>query len=281
MFFYVLFYNELMNILIIIVVITAIYLSVIYPNTSRRDSLAPYHEVYICHRGLYNNKDVPENSLMAFRKSVENGYGIELDVQITTDDQLVVFHDDSLFRMTGIDKNLNDCSYEELQQYPLLDTKETIPLFSDVLKLLKPETPLVIEIKEERRYVEVTKMTVEMMKDYDGLYNMESFNPLVVKYLKDNYPQIIRGQLSYDYIHDEKSKLPKIMKFVLTYLLLNCFTRPDYVAYDCENMKNLSFRIISRLYKAECIAWTVKSQEKLEECRKYYQSYIFDTFIPK
>ena len=265
----------------LIIVLIVLYLIAIYPNTSRKDKLKPYEEKFIAHRGLFNNEDVPENSLKAFKKAVDNDYGIELDVQLTTDNRLVVFHDDSLKRMTGIDKELIDCSYDELCTYKLLDTDEQIPLFEDVLKVLKPTTPLVIEIKATGPYIETTKGVVEMMKEYDGLYNIESFNPFVVKYLKDNEPQIIRGQLSYNYLKDSDSKLNPVMKFILTYLLMNFINRPDYIAYECLNTSNLSFQIISRLYKAECIAWTIKSQKQLEENRKYYNCFIFDSFIPE
>ena len=60
-----------MIIVYILIVVTALYLFMICPNTSRKDKLKPYEEVYIAHRGLFNNKDVPENSLTAFRKAVE------------------------------------------------------------------------------------------------------------------------------------------------------------------------------------------------------------------
>ena len=141
----------MLTIVIILIVFILLYLFLIFPNISRKEALKPYTERYVAHRGLFNNKDVPENSLKAFRKAVESGYGIELDVQLTTDDRLVVFHDVSLYRMTGIDKNLTDCSYEELLTYHLLDTDEKIPLFSDVLKVLQPDTRLIIEIKPEGR----------------------------------------------------------------------------------------------------------------------------------
>ena len=91
---------------------------------------------------------------------IKADFGIELDVQLTTDDKLVVFHDVSLKRMTGIDKDLMECSFDELENYRLLDTEERIPLFEDVLKVLKKDTPLVIEIKPEGRYIETTKRTV-------------------------------------------------------------------------------------------------------------------------
>ena len=267
--------------MLIIVFLILFYLYLIIPNLRRKDDLEPYTRRYVAHRGLFNNLDVPENSLKAFRKAVENGYGIELDVQLTTDNRLVVFHDASLYRMTGIKKNLTDCSFEELQSYHLLDTDEKIPLFSDVLKVLRPDTPLIIEIKAEGRYIDTTRQTVELMKSYKGLYNMESFNPMVVRYLRVHEPQIIRGQLAYNYLKDEQSGLHPAVKFALTNLLLNFYTRPDYVAYDCVNYRNPSFRIISGLFKGFCVAWTVKSQEELEKLKKHYQCFIFDSFIPE
>ena len=266
--------------LFILIIIVVIYLYLIKPDNSRKEALIPYHQRYICHRGFYNNEDVPENSLSAFKKAVDNNYGIELDIQLTKDDKLVVFHDASLLRMCGVDKNLIDCTYEELKHYPLLDTKERIPLFSEVLKCLKKDTPLIVEIKGDGRFIEATKKTVEMMRQYDGLYNMESFNPLVVKYLKDHEPDIIRGQLSYNFLADKESPISFYLKFIATNLLYISTVKPDYVAYDIENMHNLSFRIISRIYKGECVAWTVKSQKQLEQARKYYQTFIFDSFIP-
>ena len=264
----------------ILILLIVLYLICIYPDTSRKAQMAPYEKRFIAHRGLFNNKDIPENSLPAFQKAVDNNFGIELDVQLTTDDQLVVFHDASLRRMTGIDKDLIDCSYEELQQYRLLDTKETIPLFSEVLKVLKPDTPLVIEIKSEGRSILTTQKTVAMMKNYQGLYNMESFDPKIVRYLRMNEPQIIRGQLSYNYLGNKDSSLSKVLAFIATYLLLNFLTRPDYIAYDVEGSDNLSFQIISRLFKGECVAWTVKSKEQFEEKKHLYQCFIFDSYIP-
>jgi len=270
-------YNLVMLLLLVIVIF---YLYAIAPNTKRKLQQKPFEEVYLAHRGLFNNVDIPENSLAAFKLAVDNEYGMELDVQLTTDKKLVVFHDASLKRICGIDKKLTDCSYEELQQYSLLNTNHKIPLFIDVLDVLKETTPLVIEIKAEGPYIETTKAVVELMKTYKRTYSMESFNPNVVYYLRKNHPEIIRGQLSYNYLKDSNSKINIFLKIGLTYLLSNIITRPDYIAYDVNNMHNLSFRLISKLYKGECVAWTVKSEESLNKAKKYYQCFIFDSFIP-
>lgn len=241
--------------------------------------MKPYENTLICHRGFFNNIDIPENSIKAFKKAVINNYGIELDIQLTSDNKLVVFHDVSLERMTGIDKKLTDCDYNELENYHLLNTNEKIPLFSDVLKNINEDTPLIIEIKPEGRCIETIKGVVEMMKDYKGLYNIESFNPKVVYYLRKNEPQIIRGQLSKNHFTNKNNNI--FINFVLTYLLTNIITRPDYIAYDNKNMSNLSFILISKLFKGECVAWTIKSQDQLQQAKKYYQQFIFDSFIPK
>lgn len=267
-------------IITVIIAVICIYLAAIYPNLSRKDQLRPYEQTLIAHRGLFNNQDVPENSLTAFRKAVGKGFGIELDLQLTSDDQIVVFHDVSLKRMTGIDKKLSDCTYEELCSYPLLDTDERIPLFKDVLQVLHKDTPLVVEIKPEGRAIETAARAIPMLQEYGGLFNMESFNPQVVNYLKVHHPAIIRGQLAYDYTKDNNSKLPMIVKFFLTYMLLNFWARPDYIAYDCNATYNLSFRIISKLFGGKCIAWTIKSEEDLKKNSRWYDCFIFDSFIP-
>ncbi len=267
----------------ILLIIVVLYLLMIKPNLNKKRiaSMKAFEDVYIAHRGLFNNLDVPENSLASFKKASINGYGIELDVQITTDNKLVVFHDASLKRMCGINKKLTDCSYDELMTYNLLNTEYKIPLFKDVLDLLNKDVPLIVEIKAEGPCIKTCEEAIKLLKKYDLNYTMESFNPLVVNYLRKNHPEIIRGQLAYNMLKDKNSKANIITKFICTYLLENFITRPDYVAYDIKNVSNLSFKIISRLYGGECVAWTIKNNKQLQLAKKYYQQYIFDSFIPE
>lgn len=269
-----------MMILIVFVALIILYLLMILPNLSRKDKMKSFENVYIAHRGFFNNVDIPENSLSAFKKAVENNYGIELDVQMTKDDKLVVFHDESLKRICGIDKKLTDCNLDELLNYNLLNTNKNIPLLKDVLDVLNKDTPLIIEIKPEGECIKTCEKTIELLKTYDRNYTIESFNPLVVGYLRKYHKEIIRGQLAYNMLKDKEEKSNVLRKFNCTYLLENFLTRPDYIAYDINNMNNLSFKIISKLYKGECVAWTIKNEEQLKESRKYYQQFIFDSFTP-
>ena len=269
-----------MMILIVFVALIILYLLMILPNLSRKDKMKSFENVYIAHRGFFNNVDIPENSLSAFKKAVENNYGIELDVQMTKDGKLVVFHDESLKRICGIDKKLTDCNLVELLNYNLLNTNKKIPLLKDVLDVLNKDTPLIIEIKPEGECIKTCEKTIELLKTYDRNYTIESFNPLVVGYLRKYHKEIIRGQLAYNMLKDKEEKSNVLRKFNCTYLLENFLTRPDYIAYDINNMNNLSFKIISKLYKGECVAWTIKNEEQLKESRKYYQQFIFDSFTP-
>ena len=95
-----------------------IYLWCIKPNKltkERRKKMQTYISHYIAHRGLFDsNLSIPENSIPAFKRAVEHGFGIELDVRLTKDRQLVVFHDATLLRMCGVNKKVADLTYEEL-----------------------------------------------------------------------------------------------------------------------------------------------------------------------
>ena len=177
------------------------YLYMLKPNRNRGDRFRPYEERYIAHRGLFDNeRGYPENSLPAFERAVDYGYGIELDVQYTKDRELVVFYDDDLFRMCGVKRKVKDCTFEELQRYPLLKSGEPIPLFTDVLDIIDGKVPLIVEIKTADSWLETTEGTAKILDGYKGCCCVESFHPLVLAWLKKNRPETIRGQLSNHYM---------------------------------------------------------------------------------
>ncbi len=149
------------------------------------------------HRGLHTaDKSVPENSLAAFRRAAERGYGVELDVQLSRDGQVMVFHDDDLERMTGQKGKIWDFDYEELRKLRLLKTEEKIPLFTEVLEVLREGAgPLIVEVKTGPRNDELCEKTYEIMGYYPGVWCMESFNPFIVNWFRKNAPEVVRGQL--------------------------------------------------------------------------------------
>ena len=174
----------------------------------------------------------------------------------------------------------NSATFDELNKYALKDSGEHIPLFEDVLRLIDGKVPLVVEIKSEGNWRETTKRTAKMLDDYKGLYCVESFNPGVLLWYRRNRPEIIRGQLSMDFFKHH-SEFNPITNFVLTNLMCNFLSRPDFIAYDHRQKNQLSYRICRRLYNPENVAWTIKSPKELEKAGDVFGCFIFDSFLPK
>lgn len=274
----------IIEVLVLVYVVVMVgYFLLIMPRMSHKEARKPFtDQAYFAHRGLHDNKsEAPENSMAAFRKAVDAGYGIELDVHITRDLIPVVFHDDTLNRVCGVDGKISDFTLEELQKFRLFDTEEKIPLFKDVLNLVDGKVPLIVEIKANDNDLRVCPKADELLKDYKGLYCMESFNPLAVRWYKKNRNDIVRGQLSDSYMHSDNKKYHSPLYWAMEYLLLNFLAKPDFIAYNHKFYKNLSRRINKNFYNAMSAAWTIRSQEELDARLNDFDVYIFEGFIPK
>lgn len=235
----------------------------------------PFEGAMIAHRGLHG-KGVPENSLAAFRRAARNGgLGAELDVQLTKDGKLVVFHDADLKRVCGVNLSVVGTDYDTLLQYPLLNTDERIPLFSDVLSALDG-IPLVCEVKVSpgADIPALCAATREALLSYDGPYCVESFHPAALRWFKNNAPEVIRGQLALNMFRT-KEKYSFLTKFLLTNLLLNFYTRPDFIAYEYRHADTPGFRLCRTLYRPFLAAWTPRGDEAMEKAR----ALGFDTLI--
>jgi len=264
--------------LIILIVLALIYLFMVCPRIFHKPDVSAFYGVHYAHRGLFDNKsNAPENSLNAIKKAVDAGYGIEFDVQLSKDDIPVVFHDASLKRVCGVDGNVWEYTLEELQQMRLADSDQTIPTFEDVLKVIDGKVPLIIEYKMDRVDTKVCVLGDKVLENYKGTYCIESFHPFAVKWYKENRPEVVRGQLSEDYAkRGQKDFILRIMTFLLT----NFLTRPDFIAYCHEDAENISRRICKKL-GALSVTWTIKNQEQYEKAKPHFDLFIFDSFILK
>ncbi len=224
----------------------------------------------IAHRGYHNiQKGIPENSILAFKEAIENNLIIELDVHILKDGNVAVFHDDNLMRMTGINKNIKDMNYNELKKIRLQETNQTIPLLVDVLKLIDGQVPLIIETKYDAKYGVLEKEVIKILQQYNGMFAVKSFNPFSVMYFKRKFPEAIRGQLASDF---RDKKMRKIKKVFLSRMVLNFFTKPDFISYDIRALPNNRVR---KLRKNKLIlGWTVKSKKDLEYAQDYCDNFI-------
>ena len=271
-------------VLIIILVLIAAYLFMVCPNVNpkRKKRLRPFTETFVAHRGYFDNaSNAPENSLAAFSKAVDHGFAVELDVQLTVDGKLVVFHDADLKRMCGDDRILRECTYEELQQLTLVNSQEKIPLFSEVLSVINEKVPMVIEVKGEHEPDVIAMHLAEEMEGYQGIYCIESFRPKALMWYRRNHPEVLRGQLSTDVFRDKEGKrLNPIVKFVGTNMMCNFLAKPDFIAYNHKHVTQPAFLLCCWMFPVMRFAWTIKDQRELGRARKFFHVFIFDSFNP-
>ena len=262
----------------IICILGIVYIFLIAPRMFRKPDRKPFYCVHYAHRGLFDNEtDAPENSLHAFEKAVKMGYGIELDVQLSKDDVPVVFHDASLERMCGVKGKVWEYTCAELTEMTLAKSDERIPTLEEVLELVGGRVPLIVEYKLDRVQTKVCELGNRLLKSYSGPYCIESFHPLALLWYKKHRPDVMRGQLSMNFKEDYKKHKEYIL---LTYLLTNVATRPDFIAYQHSDASNISRRIC-RVLGALSVAWTIKSRKQHEAVKDEFDLFIFDSCILK
>lgn len=231
---------------------------------------------YIAHRGLHNiDEGIPENSMKAFEKAVEMGYPIELDIHLTRDGRIVVFHDDNLKRMTGVDKKINELTYEELSKLRLQGTDEGIPPLIDVLKLVRGRVGLLIELKDTAPLFVMENRLCKMMLNYPGFWAIQSFNPVRVGWFAAHCPSIERGQLVTDF--GKKKQLAK--QIASRKVTWKTVSKPTFISVDLRSI-SLQYLFDAHDIGAKLITWTATSEELLEEAVKFGRGVIFENVIP-
>lgn len=233
-------------------------------------------DIYVAHRGLFDNKELPENSLPAFEKAALQGFGMETDVQCTKDGVLVVFHDDNLKRMTGVDGRICNYTLEELRKLKLLDTECIIPTFEEFLKAANGAN-LVVEIKPHGKTGYVEEKTYEMLKNYKGNFCIESFDPFVIRWFKLHAPEVIRGTLSCSF---DGTGFGKMKRWLLSQLKLCKWNGSQFIAFDADTIA--TNKAVKRFRKRiPILCWTIRSQEELDRLEPYFDNIIFDSFVPE
>lgn len=276
--------------IILILLITALVLFLLWCGLllprRKHPGWEKLEKVRYAHRGLHDmaqaKPERPENSMAAFREAVAHGFGAELDVHLLADGGLAVVHDSDLTRVCGKSVLVETLRTDDLKNYALLDTKEHIPLLEDVLKLFEGNAPLIIELKVAGgNAASLTDAVMVVLKDWKGLYCIESFHPGVLLRLKKKYPQVIRGQLSANFLQaGESNGLILPLRFILTLLLTTFLTRPDFIAYKWKDRSCPSLKLMKRLYGVHEVGWTVRSKEVMDSLEAEDVVPIFENFIP-
>ena len=261
-----------------VLVLFLIWLFLIAPR-KRATDMAPFQCPY-AHRGLWGG-DVPENSLAAFAAAADAGFGIELDVQLSKDGEVMVFHDYTLDRVCGVPGKVAEHTAAELGKIPLDGVEnECIPTFRQVLETVGGRVPLLIELKGESGNTALVPKVLEVLKGYDGKWCMESFNPLLLRAVRRQAPEVVIGLLSSDLIK-EKRKGNKVLNFLLSALWLTFLCRPAFHAWDGKYPRRLALRVGLKWFGAASVVYTVRDPAAYEQYMAHGISPIFEGFVPK
>ena len=240
----------------------------------------------IAHRGYYDHsKGIIENSKTAFERAIERNYNIEMDISLTKDEQIVVYHDDNFKRLLNVDKKVSELTLSEIKELRYETSTDDILTFDEFLSLIDGRTGLVIEFKSQskkRNYI-LCEKAMESLKDYKGKYVVQSFDPVIVGWFKKNYPIIPRGQLCmiFDYKKTRQEAKGKGFKgFILKFTrwlynnkLTNFVGRPlflDHSHNDINFMGNVCHKFMPM------IVYTVQTKEHYDNIYNKVENIIFE-----
>lgn len=208
----------------------------------------------IAHRGLFNNKDIIENTIPAFKESIKQKYSFELDVQLTKDNKLVIFHDDDLNRLGGINIKIQDSLYDDIKSIKLLGTDSYIPLFKDILELNRDHVFIDIEVKMTKRIKETISILMNELNGYDN-YSIKSFDPRIVRYIKDNYSFVNTGLLV-----DKKYKNILYNILLHTKLALK-YSKCDFLSISSKLLNDTKY--MNKIKGYPISIWTILKNEDI------------------
>lgn len=262
--------------IVVLIFIAGLYLAAIAPDGTRRERMAAYRGTMFAHRGYHcKEKGIPENSMAAFRAAVKRGYGIELDIHLTSDHRVIVFHDDTLERICQRKGTPESLPASKLRRLPLLGTAEHMPLLEEVLSFVNGQVPLLIELKMTDRSTKLCEAAYRILEKYHGPYLIQSFNPEGLKWFHEHAPHVLRGQLSSDLVKNNYDT-PWMYRFMAKHLLVDFWGKPDFISYKLADLPTFSTTLLRKFFGTPFAVWTLRSRKALEKGIRDYDMQIFE-----
>ena len=238
-------------------------------------------KIPIAHRGLHSSEEsIPENSIKAFVNAAEKGFAIELDIYVTRNGDVVVFHDESLERMCRYDKSIFSYDVNLHKYYKLLDTDQEIPTLDDVLKVVNSRVPVIIHVREQRvkTRTEICDALYKVLNPFrKQIVAIQSFDPCLLGVFAKKLPNVIRGQLSSNF---ENEKLNRLTRYLLSNYKLNWYSKPHYLAHNLSDSKIQNFLQKQRKKGMPVLCWTITSPQEHKKALENFDNIIFENYIP-
>mgnify|MGYP000865016882 CR=1 FL=1 len=240
----------------------------------------------VAHRGLHDrSKGIVENSASAFEAAIAGNFAIECDLQLSNDRVPVVFHDDTLERLTGQGGRVIEHTAAELGEIALTDSAsgDRPQTFDAFLTQIDGRTLLQVELKHQRDAEatrELARAVASSLADYRGPVTVESFDPRLIALVRDFGFSGPRGIITYDYARDDYPPgITEDERYVLRNLLHWHETRFDFIscAKDALTLPAITFW---RALGKPVTGWTIRSMVEAEAARPYIDQIVFEGFNP-
>ncbi|MEI6573320.1 MAG: glycerophosphodiester phosphodiesterase family protein [Alphaproteobacteria bacterium] len=237
----------------------------------------------IAHRGLHDRAaGLIENTLSAARAAIEKGFAIECDVQLSSDGEVFVFHDDHLDRLTTSSGDFKKHSAREIAAITLKDTTDRIPTLREFLDTLSGHVPLICEIKSRfDGSIDAVRGVAQRLKSYQGPVALKSFDPIMVEALVHLAPERPRGFIGESIYDDsEWDFLSAQQKKNLTSLKTFNAMKPDFLSWYIKDVDHASPQMMREQFGLPVMTWTVRTAVQLEKALRYADQIVFEGFNP-
>lgn len=235
----------------------------------------------VAHRGLHDRTaGRVENTLGAAAAAVAGGFAIECDLQLTRDDAVIAFHDDTLERLTDGSGRVDRASLADIKALTLRDSAERIPTFTELLDTVAGRVPLVVELKStfkgDRR---LEQQTAKLLAAYSGPVAVMSFDPASMRAMQGLAPALPRGLVADCFREKDYPELSSTYRFALRNLLYAGIAGVRFIAYDVKALP-ANAPLLLRHLGFPLLTWTVRTAADRETVRRYADQMIFEDFVP-
>jgi glycerophosphoryl diester phosphodiesterase len=237
----------------------------------------------IAHRGLHDpTQGLIENTAGAVRAAIAAGYGIEVDVQLSGDGEAMVYHDDTLGRLTEGEMRLDCLSAAELKRVSFRNTSDRMMTLGDLCDLVGARTTILIELKS--RFdgdMRLANRVAEVLSPYSGPATPMSFDPWQIKALRHKARSLACGIVAAKYRpHPYWDLMPAWMRHGMGYLLTALAAQPQFVAYAAADLPALAPMVARRLFRLPLLAWTIRSDTERQRALHWADQVVFEGFKP-
>lgn len=237
----------------------------------------------IAHRGLHDRASgVIENTISAARAAIEKGFAIECDVQLSSDGEVFVFHDDALERLTNASGDFKIFSKTEIGSLSLKDTSDHIPTLSEFLDVIAGRVPLICEIKSRfDGSIAAVQRVAEVIASYEGPIALKSFDPIMVEATAHHAPDRPRGFIGESVYDDpEWDFLSAKQKKEFATLHSLDEMKLDFLSWYIKDLDYPTPQLARGSLGLPIMSWTVRTADQRIKAQRYADQIVFEGFLP-